>query len=84
MKISEIDNENKLCLDMQSCNLFEKGIIVSLEEFFKSGDNTRGNLRVFKRITYKLDELTVNTNTIGGKCVQGNSVFPDTTKLMHI
>lgn len=67
MKISEIDNEISYIL---TCNLvtdLRKGMRVSLEEFFKSGNNTRGNLRVFKRIIYNLNEPNVSIdNTKGG------------------
>lgn len=67
MKISEIDNEISYIL---TCNLvtdLRKGMLVSLEEFFKSENNTIGNLRVFKRIIYNLNEPNVSIdNTISG------------------
>jgi hypothetical protein len=47
--------------------LFEIGTLINVEEFFKFGNNTRGNLSVIKRIIYNLGEPTVNIdNTIIG------------------
>lgn len=66
MKISEIDNEIGYILTCSLVTDLRKGTLISLEEFFKSGNNTRGNLRVFKRIIYNLNEPNVNIdNTIG-------------------